>query len=65
MGAQLVNIIEIVEEKAGTNGRLELAKITKVSKSKAETLPDTPDNVATMKRAASKVLGRSIDELMS
>jgi hypothetical protein len=65
MGAKLEQIFDTVERKAGNNGRLKLAQLTKMTKSQAKDAADTPELVANFKRIASEILGRNIDDLLS
>ena len=62
MAAKLEKIYNIIEEKLGNNGRLKLAQLTKVTKTQASEMNDTPEMVAVFKRVASEMLGKNIDE---
>lgn len=64
MGDKLVEIIEIVTEKAGTSGRMKLAEKTGITKNKASTIEDTPENVSKLKDEASAIIGESIDKYL-
>ncbi len=64
MGARLEKIFSVVEEKAGNNGRIKLAQLTKVSKAHAKEMNDDPEVVANFKRIASEILGKNIDEFL-
>jgi hypothetical protein len=63
MAAKLEKIYNIIEEKLGNNGRLKFAQLTKVPKTQALEMEDSPETVAVFKRIASEILGRNIDEL--
>jgi hypothetical protein len=65
MGLKLEKIFNIIEEKAGNNGRLKLAQLTKMTKTQAKDTPDTPELIANFKLIASEILGRNIDDLVS
>jgi hypothetical protein len=64
MGEKLEKIFSIVEEKAGNNGRLKLAQLTKITKSQAKDMNDDAELVTTFKRIASEILGKNIDEFL-
>lgn len=64
MGRELEKIFDVVEEKAGNNGRMRLAKITGISKAKALEIPDDADSISLIKRAASEIIGKNIDEYL-
>lgn len=55
MGEKLVRIYEIVTEKIGLKGRLELASKTGISMSQAAEIEDTEELVNKFKYAASDV----------
>ncbi len=55
MGEKLVRIFEIITEKIGLQGRLELANRTGVSMNQALDLEDTEELVNKFKHAASDV----------
>ncbi|HLP48702.1 MAG TPA: hypothetical protein VK186_05120 [Candidatus Deferrimicrobium sp.] len=63
MAAKLEKIFNIIEEKLGTNGRVKLAQLTKVTKTQAAEMADSPETVAVFKRIASELLGKNIDEI--
>lgn len=63
MGAKLEKIYQIVEEKAGTNGRIKFVQATKVTKAQAAEMKDEPEVISAFKRIASEVLGKNIDDL--
>ncbi len=60
MGEKLVKIFDIVTNKAGYEGRIELAEKTGVSRKKAEELEDSPELIEKFKRIASQILGEEI-----
>lgn len=62
MGEKLVEIYEIVTQKAGFDGRMELAKKTGISRKKAEQEEDTPENIDKLKKAANQIIGEPIDQ---
>lgn len=64
MGEKLVEIYEVVTQKAGFDGRMELAKKTGMSKNKAEKEEDSPDNITKFKEAASQIIGENIDSYL-
>ncbi len=64
MGDKLVEIIEIVSEKAGTSGRMTLAEKTGITRTKAAKIEDTPENVSKLKDEASSIIGESIDKYL-
>lgn len=64
MGTQLVEIYNIVAQKAGFKGRLRLAVKTGIPRVKAAEEPDSPDLVNNFKEAASEILGKNIDEFI-
>jgi len=45
MGAQLVDFYKKAEAKAGMQGKIKLAMITKMSSDEAEKAPDSPENI--------------------
>lgn len=63
MAAKLEKIYNIIEEKLGNNGRLKFAQLTKIPRTQAAEIDDSPETVATFKRIASEMLGKNIDEL--
>ncbi len=63
MAAKLEKIYNIIEEKLGNNGRLQLAQLSKISKTQALEMEDSPEMVMTLKRIASELLGKNIDEI--
>ncbi len=63
MAAKLEKIYNIIEEKLGNNGRLKLAQLSKISKTQALEMEDSPEMVMTLKRIASELLGKNIDEI--
>jgi hypothetical protein len=64
MGKQLENIIEIVVQKTGLDGRMKLATRTGVSKTKAFEIPDTPEIVNKFKAVASELIGEDVENLL-
>lgn len=64
MGDKLVEIIDIVTEKAGNSGRIRLAERTKMTKNKASKVEDAPEIVSKMKDEASAIIGESIDKYL-
>ena len=64
MGAKLVEIYDLVTQKAGTNGRMLLAEKTGVSKVKAADMEDDDKVLKKIKTAASEIIGQDVDELL-
>jgi hypothetical protein len=64
MGDKLVEIIDVVSEKAGTSGRMNLAQKTGITRNKASNIEDTPENVSKLKDEASSIIGESIDKYL-
>lgn len=64
MGAQIEKIFKVVEEKAGMNGRIQLASRTGISRTKALELPDNPEDVAMVKNLATEIVGQSIEAFL-
>ncbi len=62
MGEKLVRIIEIVTEKIGLQGRLELANRTGISMSQAHDIEDTEELVDRFKYAANEIYENSLKE---
>jgi hypothetical protein len=64
MGTRLQAIYELVTQKAGFKGRIELAVRTGVSKVKAAEMEDTDKNLEKFKAEASEIIGQDVDELL-
>jgi hypothetical protein len=64
MGAKLLAIYDLVTQKAGTNGRMELAEKTGVPKVKAADMEDTDKILKKFKTAAAEIIGHDVDELL-
>jgi hypothetical protein len=62
MGSTLVEMYNIVTEKAGFKGRMRLAVKTGVSRVKAKHVDDTPEIIAKFKEAADEIVGTDIDQ---
>lgn len=64
MGQILNKIFKVVENKKGLEGRMELAKTTKISRKEAESVSDTADLIEKVKRAADEIVGEDIDNFL-
>ena len=64
MGRILNEIFKTVENKKGLEGRMELAKITGISRKEAETTDDNEVLVEKVKDAAEKIVGEDIDKYL-
>ncbi len=64
MGMILERIYKIVETKGGLPGRLKLAQETGITMQQAITMRDKIMTVKQFKKAASKILGTDINELL-
>jgi hypothetical protein len=64
MGKLLERIYLIVEEKAGIPGRIKLAQETGLPQQQAASIRDKADLVRRSKKAATKILGQEIDDLL-
>jgi len=64
MGDKLLEIFDVVTQKAGFDGRMELAEKTGFSKNKAADEEDSPENIMKLKEAASEIIGESIDKYL-
>jgi hypothetical protein len=63
MGAKLVAIYELVTQKAGNNGRLQLTERTGVSRAQAAEMEDTDKTLKKFKEAAAEIIGQDVDDL--
>jgi hypothetical protein len=64
MGARLQAIYELVTQRTGFKGRIELAVRTGVSKVKAAEMEDTDKILKKFKAEASEIIGQDVDELL-
>jgi hypothetical protein len=64
MGARLQAIYELVTQKTGFKGRMELAVRTGVSKTKAFEMEDTDKMLKKFKDEAAEIIGKDVDELL-
>jgi hypothetical protein len=64
MGQILNKIFKTVENKKGLEGRMELAKVTGISRKEAEMTDDTAALVEKVKDAADKIVGEDIDQYL-
>jgi hypothetical protein len=55
MGQQLLDYYKQAEQKAGIQGKVKLAMLTKISSQDAASAPDSPENIQTFKDALSKL----------
>ncbi|MCP4216764.1 MAG: hypothetical protein GY765_19090 [bacterium] len=65
MGAKVEEIFRVVEEKAGNNGRLKLAQLSKVSKNKAAKIRDDQEVVDYFKKLATQILGKDVGQFLN
>ncbi len=65
MAAILAKIYKIVEEQAGNNGRIRLAEMTQIPRTKAKQIVDTPEMVDYFKKTASEIMGHDIEPYLS
>ncbi len=61
MAEQILSIFDMVEKEIGLEGRIKLAKLSKITKKDAETIEDSPENLKKVKKIASELLKRDID----
>jgi hypothetical protein len=64
MGARLQAIYDLVTQKTGFKGRMQLAVRTGVSKTKAVEMEDTDKILKKFKDAAAEIIGKDVDELL-
>jgi len=64
MGKGLIKIFQIVEEKAGNNGRLKLSKQSKISRLMAERMSDEPEIIKALKKIASEIINTDIEKYL-
>lgn len=57
MGRQLVAFYDYVEERKGREGKVQLAKLTRVPSVTAKGTPDSPDLVASFREAIKQITG--------
>jgi len=57
MGAILLQIYDVVTNRLGNKGRMQLAVKTGISRIQASEVPDDPETVAKFKKAATEILG--------
>ena len=60
MGAKLEKAYQIAKDKAGAQGRMRLAILTKVPSNKAGSEPDSPDNIQKFEQALKEITGENI-----
>ena len=60
MGAKLVKAFEAVKAEGGFKFQMRLAMKSGMSSDKAQTEPDSPDNIAKMQKAYKDVTGKDI-----
>jgi hypothetical protein len=60
MGAILTKYYEAVAKEGGTVAKMRLAMLTNIPSARAESEPDSPDNIAKFQKAAKEVLGKDI-----
>ncbi len=59
MGKKLVKLYEFIDDEKGIIGKVEAAKLTKITQASAIGLPDTPANIELLTRAALQVTGKT------
>ncbi len=64
MGTKLIKIYDIVTQKSGYEGRVKLAQQLGVPRSEAAKIEDTEEIIYKFKKAASELIGESIDKLI-
>ncbi len=64
MGEKLEAIYNLVTQKTGFKGRIRLAAVTGVSKTKAVEMEDTDKILKKFKDAAAEIIGKDVDELL-
>jgi hypothetical protein len=64
MGKELIKIFQIVEEKAGNNGRLKLSQQSKISRLMAEQMTDEPEIIKSLKKIASELINTDIEKYL-
>jgi hypothetical protein len=64
MGVKLEELYDLVTQKAGFKGRMQLAVRTGMSKVKAAEAEDTDKLLKQFKAEASEIIGQNIDELL-
>ena len=55
MGAQLLKFYKMAEDKAGIQGKVKLAMLTKISSQDAATKPDSPEYLKIFQDAIGKI----------
>lgn len=65
MGSMLEKIYEIVTDKAGFKGRMQLAESTGISRTQALEIADDPEILSRFKAEADKIVGQDIDQFFS
>ena len=55
MGERLMRYYKYIADKHGLQGKMELAKMTKIPSMAAATTDDTPDRIALFKQAVSRI----------
>lgn len=63
MGTKLKKYYELVQAKEGIKGKMRLAMKTGISSDKAETTPDSDENLKTFYEAAKEIAGADIPSL--
>lgn len=60
MGARLVKAFEIAKDAGGIQATMRLAMKSAMSSNKAESAPDSPENLQKMKAALKEVIGKDV-----
>lgn len=61
MGNLLEKIYDVVTDQAGFKGRVKLAEITGISKTRAVEMEDSAELISKFKAAADEIVGKDID----
>jgi len=60
MGERLKKAYEVVGKEGGLKAKMRLAVITSVPSSKADTAPDSPENIKKFEDAIKEITGKSV-----
>lgn len=63
MAEKLLKYYKHISDVQGLPGKIELAKITKISSSVAANLPDSPENIEAFKKAIKEITGQPAPDL--
>ena len=62
MAEKLIKYYKYIREKAGFEGKIDLATTTKIPSTRAALEPDSPDNIEMFKKAIEKITGEEAPE---